>query len=133
MMAARAGWGWFAAWAGAGALFAFSIVAAASIGLFVLPLALLSLWAILRHARSWPTAFGVVTGAGLVCLLVWALNRDYRPCPESGELTVPPGATSVECGGFDALPFLVAGIVLTLAGPALFAAVHGRGGSARVG
>ena len=48
-------------------------------------------------------------------------------------MTVPPGATSVECGGFDALPFLVAGIVLTLAGSALFAAAWKRGRAARVG
>jgi hypothetical protein len=132
-MSARPGWGWFAAWAGAGALLAFSLVSAASVGLFVLPVALVSVWAIARRSPPRRTAFGLVSGAGLVCLLIWALNRDYRPCPESGVLTVPPGATSVECGGFDALPFLVAGIVLTLAGPALFAAARPRGRPGPVG
>ena len=132
-MRARPGWGWFAAWVAAGVLLAFSLVGAASIGLFVLPFAFLAVWAIARSSPPARSAFGLVSGTGLVCLAVWALNRDYRPCPESGELTVPPGATSVDCGGFDALPFLVAGIVLTLAGPALFAAARRRGGSARLG
>jgi hypothetical protein len=132
-MSAWPGWGWFAAWAGAGALLAFSLVSAASVGLFVLPVALVSVWAIARGSPLPRSAFGLVSGAGLVCLLIWALNRDYRPCPESGVLTVPPGATSVECGGFDALPFLLAGIVLTLAGPALFAAARQRGRPGPVG
>jgi hypothetical protein len=132
-MSARPGWGWFAAWVGAGALLSFALVSAASVGLFVLPFALLSFWAIARAAPPGRTAFGLASGAGLVCLLVWALNRDSRPCPESGESTVAPGATSVECGGFDALPFLLAGLVLTLAGPALFAAARRPGRAGRLG
>jgi hypothetical protein len=132
-MSARPGLGWFAAWAGAGALLAFSLASAASVGLFIIPFALLSLWAIVRASPPRRTAFGLVSGAGFVCLLIWALNRGYRPCPESGELTVPAGATSEGCGGFDALPFLVAGIVLALAGPALFAAARQRGRPGLVG
>jgi hypothetical protein len=68
-----------------------------------------------------------------VCLLIWALNAGSTPCPESGELTVPAGATEEECGGRDSAPFLLAGIVLTLAGPALFAAVQQRGRRGRLG
>jgi hypothetical protein len=132
-MSARPAWGWFAAWTGAGALLAFSLVAAASIGLFVLPFALLSVWAILRASPPWPAACGLLSGAGLVGLLIWALNRDYRPCPESGELTLPPSAESESCGGFDATPVLLAGIVLTLLGPALFATMDRRGRRGRLG
>lgn len=76
---------------------------------------------------------GDVSGVGLVCLFIWALNMDNRPCPESGELTVPPGAAPEACGGFDALPFLAAGIVLKLAGAALFAAARRRSRSTRLG
>ena len=126
-MAARAGWGWFAAWAGAGVLLAFSLVGALSIGLFVLPFALLALWAIFRRSPPRTTAFGLASGAGLVCLVIWALNTGSSPCPESGTLTLPPGGVEEECGGHDAVPFLVAGIILTLAGPALFAAARRRG------
>jgi hypothetical protein len=129
-MTARAGWGWFAAWAGAGVLLAFSFVGAASIGLFVLPFAGLAVWVILRSSPPRQAAFGLVSGAGLVCLAVWALNTGSTPCPESGAVTVPPGGAEEGCGGLDALPFLVAGLVLSLAGPALFevARRHGRPG-----
>jgi hypothetical protein len=126
-------WGWFAAWAVAGGLLAFSVAAAASIGLFVGPVALLALWAILRARPPHRAAFGAVSGVGLLGIAIWALNGGSEPCPESGMQSVPPGAPSVECGGFDALPFLVAGIVLTLAGPALFALAEQRGRRARVG
>jgi formate hydrogenlyase subunit 3/multisubunit Na+/H+ antiporter MnhD subunit len=129
-MAARAGWGWFAAWAGAGVPLAFSLARALSIGLFVLPFALLALWAIFRRSPPRTTAFGLASGAGLVCLVIWALNTGSSPCPERGTMTVPPGGVEEECGGLYALPFLVAGIVLTLVGLALFAAARRRGGTA---
>jgi hypothetical protein len=132
-MTSGAGWGWFAAWVGAGALVAFTLVSAASIGLFVLPFALLALWLVSRHARPRATAFGLFAGAGLVCLLIWALNAGSSPCPESGSGTAPPGGVEEACGGLDALPFLVAGIALTLAGPALFAAARRRSRPARLG
>jgi hypothetical protein len=131
-MAARAGWGWFAGWVGVGALVAFALVSAASIGLFVLPFALLALWVVLRRSPPRSTTFGLVSGAGLVCLLIWALNVGSSPCPESGTSTAPPGGVDEACGGLDALPFLVAGIALTLAGPALFAAARRRGHRPRV-
>jgi hypothetical protein len=132
-MSAGGGWGWFAAWAAAGALLAFSFVAALSIGLFVLPFALLACWAILRSSPPRATAFGLLSGAGLVCLVIWALNTGSTPCPESGTVVVPPGGVGEECGGRNALPFLVAGIVLALAGLALFATARRRGRPARLG
>ena len=132
-MSARAGWGWFAAWAGAGFLLAFSFIGAASIGLLVLPFAGLAVWAIARASPPRAAAFGLLSGAGLVCLLVWALNTGSTPCPETGQETVSPGGTSEECGGRDARPFIVAGLVLMLAGPVLFAAAGRRGSPARLG
>lgn len=127
------GWRWFAAWAAAGALLAFSLVAAASVGLFVLPVAALALWAILRGSPPRWSAFGLVSGAGLVSMLVGALNRGSSPCPESGQLTESPGAGPVECGGLDGTPFLAAGVVLVLAGPALVAAARRRERHGRLG
>jgi hypothetical protein len=56
---ARAGWGWFAAWAGAAAILAFSLVSAPSIGIFTLPLALLAFWAIFRRSPPPATLFGL--------------------------------------------------------------------------
>jgi hypothetical protein len=132
-MNAGPGWGWFAAWAGVGALLTFSLLGALSIGVFVAPLTLLAAGLVLRAAPPRFTAFGLVSGAGLVCLGVSGLNRDYRSCPESGVLTVRVGESSIQCGGFDPLPFLVAGVVLTLAGLALVAVVRHRSTGGRLG
>jgi hypothetical protein len=115
-----AGWRWFCAWAVAGGLVFLSLLTGFSIGVFILPFAALAVWFVARTARAWPELFGVGTGAGAVCLLVAALNREYNPCPE-GPITVPPGETSYSCGGLDPLPWLVAGIVLGLAGAAAYA------------
>jgi hypothetical protein len=126
-MTARAVWAWFAAWAGVGALLAFSFVSALTIGIFILPFALLASWAILRSSPPRATSFGLVSGAGLVCLAIGVLNVGSTPCPESGTATVSPGEVEVACGGRDALPFLVAGIALTLTGLVLVASARRRG------
>ena len=46
----QSGWGW--RWFGAGILLAFSLVSVLSIGLFVLPFALVALWAVARARRA---------------------------------------------------------------------------------
>jgi hypothetical protein len=107
-------WGWFGAWAAVGALVALTILGALSIGVFVLPFAVLGIWLVGRRSPSRRTAFGLVSGAGLTCLGVYAGN----------------GGSSE---GFDATPYLVAGIVLVLAGAGLFALLGRRGRPARVG
>ncbi len=128
------GWRWFGAWVGAGILLAFSLVSALSIGLFVLPFALVALWAVARGSRYWPTALGLISGAGLVCLLIWALNRDYEPCPPGGiSVSADDPSSSFTCGGHDPLPWLVAGIVLTLAGAVAFAVLRRLDRFAHVG
>jgi hypothetical protein len=68
------GWRWFAAWALAGALVVFAFLSAASIGLFVAPLALLALVLVGRWCVGGGEMFGLVAGAGLVSLLIAALN-----------------------------------------------------------
>ena len=108
------GWRWFGAWVGVGVLLTFSLFGAASIGLFVAPIALVALWAVARSSPPRRSAFGLLTGAGLTCLGVWVGN----------------GGSS---DGFDATPFLVAGIVLALVGGTLFALMSLRGRPARVG
>jgi hypothetical protein len=105
-------WRGFVAWALAGGLLFFSSLTGFSIGLFVLPFALLGVLLVARYSSRWPEAIGVAAGIGAVCLLVALGNRDYDPCPASDVLTVPPGETSAECGGLDPTPWLVGGIVL---------------------
>jgi hypothetical protein len=109
-------WGWrgFAAWAVAGGLLAFSLLS--WVGFFLLPVVLVACWLAARSARSSLELLGVLTGAGLFCLGIAYGARDFSPCPPGGSLRVPPGETSVSCGGFDPLPWFLAGLALVLAG-----------------
>ena len=104
----------FAAWVVAGGLLAFSLLS--WVGLFLLPAALVGCWLAARSTRSNLELLGALPGAGLVCLGIAFGARDYSPCPPGGSLTVPPGETSVSCGGFDPVPWLVAGLALVVAG-----------------
>jgi hypothetical protein len=110
-----AGWGWFAGWCVAGATFTFSFLTGFSIGLFVLPLAAVLLIWVAWSAPRLAEALGFIEGTGLILLLVAFRQRDYAPC--TGEdYVIPPGSppgTSVGCGGFDPMPWLIAGIALT--------------------
>ncbi|HSK14654.1 MAG TPA: hypothetical protein VK915_00655 [Gaiellaceae bacterium] len=122
----RQGWPWFLAWAFAGGSLFFAVLSGFSIGLLVLPFALAAVWLVGRACRPWPELLGGASGAGLVLLAVAFLNRDATPCPESGELTVQPGQTSITCGGSDPVPWLVAGGVLLAAGAAAYALARTR-------
>jgi hypothetical protein len=75
------GWRWFAAWALAGALVAFAFLSAASIGLFVVPFALVALVLAARSGAGGREMLGMVAGAGLVSLLIAALNVGEGAAP----------------------------------------------------
>jgi len=111
-MRAWTSWTAFLAWTVAGGLLALSALSILSIGVFVLPLAVVALVLVGRRASRWPEGMRVLAGTGVLCFVVAFLSRDYSPCPESGVLTIPAGATSVECGGRDPLPWLVVGSVI---------------------
>jgi hypothetical protein len=121
----REGWLVFAAWVLAGALAVFSLLGAASIGLFIAPLAVVAIWLALRFGRVGPEMLGMVSGAGAVCLLIAFLNRGTTPCTEQGH-TLSTGETEVACGGLEPTPWLVAGLVLVAAGIVAYA-LAGRG------
>jgi hypothetical protein len=120
------GWRWFCAWAVAGGLLAFALLSGASIGFLMLPFAAIAVWLVGRTARMWPEILGSLAGAGALCLAVAAANRDYVACPD-GPITLGPGEDSFSCGGLDPLPWLVVGVVLLVAGPALYALARRRG------
>ena len=116
-------WRWFIAWAAAGALLTFSFLAGFSIGLFVLPLAAaLTIW-VARSAPGWAEAVGFAAGLGTMLLLVGLLNRDYSPCPAGG-LSLPPGSSSVSCGGLDPAPWLYSGLIVAAASVVAYAALR---------
>jgi hypothetical protein len=67
------GWGWFSAWAAAGALFVFSLLTGFSIGLFLLPLATIAMFWLALHAPYWREAAGFLLGGALVGVVLAAV------------------------------------------------------------
>jgi hypothetical protein len=107
----QSAWRWrgFAAWVAAAALLVFSVLAMASIGLFLLPLALVCCWLAARSSRDALDLLGALSGAGLVCLAIGALD------------------------GFEAVLWLGVGLALTLGGPVAFVILRCRDVHARLG
>jgi hypothetical protein len=95
------GWGRFAVWALAGAFLFFALATGFSIGLFVLPFALLALWLVARRGRIWPEVLGAVAGAGVIVLLV-----------------------TTQVLADQAIPWLASGLVLTLGAPLAYGFVR---------
>lgn len=93
-------------WALAGALVTFSLITAASIGLFILPVAALVTAFVARSTRFRAEPLGALVGAGAICLLIAWLQR------------AP--------GGFDWRPWLLAGVVLAGFGAAGYAVLTRR-------
>lgn len=121
------GWAWFGAWAAAGALFTFSFLTGFSVGLFLLPLAAGALFFVASRAAHLGEALGFAAGTGVILLVIAYLSRDHQPCPEDGSLSIPAGAppgTSVACGGFDPIPWLLAGSTTLAASIVAYAVVR---------
>ena len=117
------GWAGFAAWAGPGALLGLSVVGAASIGLFVLPVAVLSMAVVGWTVRVWPEIAGLLAGMAALSLLVGVANLGSTPCPATGSGSVHAGgagATTSSCGGLDPWPWLAGGLVLAGLGVAVY-------------
>jgi hypothetical protein len=114
------GWRWFGAWAVTGAGLTLSFLSGFSIGLLLLPFALVLLALVARLSPQLPEAAGFVSGVGVMLIVVAFLNQDYRPCG-SGVVTLEPGQTSVSCGGLDPRPWLVSGLAVFTAGCVAYA------------
>lgn len=93
-------------WALAGGLLTFSFLAAASIGLFIMPFAFGALWFATRSKRRWPESLGLLAGAASVCFLIAYIQRHHDPV--------------------DPRPWLAAGIVLGVISVAGYVAVARR-------
>jgi hypothetical protein len=104
----RRGWRWFGAWTGAGALTVFALLTGFSIGLFILPFAVVALVAVWRRTRGGWEALGILVGAGAIALLIAAIHAD----PDNR--------------GLDPVPWLVAGLLLVGAGAGGYAAARRR-------
>ena len=121
-MGSRVGWRAFAEWAFGVALLSFAAVGAASIGVFVLPFALLILVLVARRNRESPEAWGSLAGIGSICLFVGFGNLDYTPCPTMPiTIRVVEGTRgSFSCGGPEPMPWLAMGLLLTTTGIAMY-------------
>ena len=108
-MLSRWAWRGFAAWIAAAALLVFSMLAMASIGLFLLPFALVACWLAARASRDALDLLGALPGAGLVCLAIAALDS------------------------FESLRWLGIGIALTFGGAVAFTIMRCRETHAPVG
>lgn len=85
----------FIAWAVIGAALFFGVLSFMTIGIFVLPIAVLALLALLKWGGSRDSSIGLISGAGLPLLYVGYLNRNGpgRVCT-----TIARGAKSATCG-----------------------------------
>jgi hypothetical protein len=106
---------WFGAWLAVGAAFTLGFLGALSIGLFVLPFALVLLVIVVRRSPHLAEATGFVCGIGVILLLIAFINRDNVPCTGSG-LRLDAGQQSASCGGWDPHPWLYLGLAGTAAG-----------------
>ena len=121
-MGNRVGWQAFAEWALGVALLSVAALGAASIGVFILPFALLSLVIVARRNREWPEATGGLTGIGIICLYVAFVSRGYTPCPTMPiRYRVLEGTRgSFSCGGPEPMPWLAIGLLLTVTGIVMY-------------
>lgn len=110
-------WMSFFAWPIVGATLAVSVLGAMTIGLYVLPLAIAALFALLRWGGNRKSSIGLIFGAGLPFLYVAFLNRHgpagmvCRPYKDGGE----------QCAQeFSPWPLLIIGTILVLLGVLLF-------------
>lgn len=122
-MRKRRGWQSLAEWSVAFGLVALAFIGAMTIGMFVLPVALATVVLAARRNRAWPEALmGGLVGVGGMCLFVAYRNRSYSPCP-TGTIRLTQGE-HFSCGGFDPVPWLAIGLLLTAAGFASYLVVR---------
>jgi hypothetical protein len=115
-------WAWFGpgaaqvgAWLLTGAAWALSLVAILSIGLFVIPLAIVAT-VLLARRTSWRLGFsGLIAGPGAPLIYVAYLNRAG---PGNVCTAVARGTSCMQ--EFDPLPWLIVGLALVAAGVAAF-------------
>jgi len=113
----RPRWVWFAAWLIIGAGYALSLLGAASIGLFVLPLPVIATIVLARRQHARGGLPGLISGLGIPLLYVAYLNR-------AGPGTICTTITGgQECTDeWSPWPWLAAAVILLALGVAAFIA-----------
>ncbi len=112
-------WGWFCAWALVGALYCLALLAAMTIGVFILPFAVVLTVVFVNRPGSRAGVGGLVSGAALPFAYVAFLNRDgpgticrsFKDATGSGESCLQE---------WSPWPFVAAALFLAAAGVYLF-------------
>lgn len=120
----------FAAWTAAGALSCVTIIAILSLGIFILPFAVLALcYAIWRFGVG-SSALGSMFGAGLTLAGVGLANLGTRSCSGAPAVAMPGQHAPGACGGPDGAAWLTVGLIIAVAALATTIWVARRRGSA---
>src|SRR5712692_11065276 len=100
-----------------------------TIGLLILPFALVAVFYAVRRFGIGVEVLGSAFGAGLVLIAVGLAHGAARPCP-TGPVTLLPGQhQSAACGGPAAEPWLLIGVILAVAAVGATAWLRRRGRS----
>ena len=106
----------FLAWPVVGAALSFSVLALMTIGIFILPFALLGLFILLKWGGDRRSSVGLISGIGLPLLYVAFLNRDGP-----GTICSPYGNGGQQCmDEWSPWPWFLIGAALVATGIALF-------------
>jgi hypothetical protein len=117
----RSGWRSLIEWALALGLVALALIGAASIGIFVVPFAVVALvFASDRNRTGAEPVLGGLVGVGSVCLFVAYRNRAYVPCPPPGIPVQARPGEHFSCGGLNPIPWLTVGVLLIAVGIACY-------------
>jgi hypothetical protein len=120
-----ASWQAFGVWVAAGSVWMLVFVSGFSIGIFVLLVAVGVTIAAARSVGAGAVLLGVITGVGLVCIVIPLFHLGaHEHCPE---MTIAgPGKSSSSCEEFDTRPWIGVGVTFGLAGLAMFGFVRRR-------
>ena len=112
---------WFVAWVVVGAACALGVLGALTIGIFLLPVALVALVVLATRSGAAVGAPGAISGLGLPALYVSYLNRSGP-----GDVCTVTARSASCTEAWNPWPWLVAGLLLVLAGPLVFRARRRR-------
>src|ERR1019366_1655169 len=115
-------WGGMGAWFLVGAAYAVGLVGILSVGIFVLPIAIIGTVFLARQPTSLRGVPGLVSGLGLPLFYIAYLNRGYggQACQASGSAAAH--TLAYQCTqALDPWPWLAAGLLLLAASIVVFA------------
>lgn len=104
-------WGWFLVWIAVGGAYSFCLLAAMTIGLFLLPIPVLATIVLARSDRALAGSPGLISGLGIPVYWVAYLNRDGP-----GEICSTTRRGSECMSEWSPWPWLVVGTFLVLCG-----------------